>query len=58
MGFIVSSDINFLNKKVLDLGCGVGIIGIHCLLNGAEVYFQDYVSILKVCTFKYLDSLF
>lgn len=30
------------NKKVLDIGCGTGIIGIHCLKNKAkEVIFAD-----------------
>lgn len=31
--------------KVLDLGCGVGILGIYALLNGSFVTFQDYVSV-------------
>lgn len=35
---------NFANKKVLDLGCGAGILGILALQNGAKVHFQDYVS--------------
>lgn len=32
--------------KVLDLGCGAGILGIFALMNGSHVTFQDYVSIL------------
>lgn len=35
---------DFANSKVLDLGCGAGILGILALQNGAEVHFQDYVS--------------
>ncbi|XP_050351215.1 histidine protein methyltransferase 1 homolog [Nymphalis io] len=34
--------IAFKNKKVLDLGCGPGILGIYALLKGASVVFQDY----------------
>ncbi|XP_068633130.1 histidine protein methyltransferase 1 homolog isoform X2 [Battus philenor] len=37
-----SNDIDFNEKKVLDLGCGVGILGIYALQNGAFVTFQDY----------------
>ncbi|KAJ2948992.1 hypothetical protein O0L34_g5931 [Tuta absoluta] len=30
------------NMKVLDLGCGAGILGIYALIEGASVTFQDY----------------
>jgi len=34
----------FQDKKILDLGCGAGVLGIFALLNGASlVHFQDYV---------------
>ncbi|KAM3965337.1 histidine protein methyltransferase 1 homolog [Aphomia sociella] len=34
---------SLLNEaKVLDLGCGAGILGIYAFLNGAHVTFQDY----------------
>lgn len=33
----------FSKTKVLDLGCGAGIVGLFCMLEGATVYFQDYV---------------
>lgn len=39
-----SSKINFESKKVLDLGCGAGILGIYAFMNGSKVTFQDYVS--------------
>lgn len=33
--------INVNNKMVLDMGCGTGILGLHCLKNGASVDFTD-----------------
>ncbi|GJQ71267.1 hypothetical protein Trydic_g11006 [Trypoxylus dichotomus] len=42
VNFMCTKDVNLKNKTVLDLGCGAGIIGIFCLLEGAHVYFQDY----------------
>ncbi|XP_041979432.1 histidine protein methyltransferase 1 homolog [Aricia agestis] len=36
------SEISFDGAKVLDLGCGIGILGIYSLLKGAKVTFQDY----------------
>lgn len=41
-----NQDIDLKNAKVLDLGCGVGILGIYALLRGATVTFQDYVSFM------------
>lgn len=35
-------------KKILDLGCGSGILGIVCLINEADVTFQDYVSTIFI----------
>ncbi|KPI97687.1 Histidine protein methyltransferase 1-like [Papilio xuthus] len=37
-----NTDINFKGAKVLDLGCGVGILGIYALQNDSIVTFQDY----------------
>ncbi|XP_045448372.1 histidine protein methyltransferase 1 homolog [Melitaea cinxia] len=37
-----SKTIMFKNKKVLDLGCGAGILGIYSLLKGGIATFQDY----------------
>lgn len=31
-------------KRVLDLGCGAGLLGIYAYRCGAVVHFQDYVS--------------
>nr|XP_022908561.1 histidine protein methyltransferase 1 homolog [Onthophagus taurus] len=42
--FICDNQMDFKEKKVLDLGCGMGIIGILTLLHGASVDFQDYNS--------------
>lgn len=30
----------------MDLGCGVGLIGLIALLNNSTVHFQDYVRII------------
>lgn len=38
-----SDAINFKDFKVLDLGCGAGILGIYAFLKKAVVTFQDYV---------------
>lgn len=35
---------DFAEKRVLDLGCGAGILGILALKAGSTVHFQDYVS--------------
>ncbi|XP_053609936.1 histidine protein methyltransferase 1 homolog [Plodia interpunctella] len=37
-----SDKINFVSARVLDLGCGAGILGIYAFINGANVTFQDY----------------
>ncbi|XP_063826287.1 histidine protein methyltransferase 1 homolog isoform X2 [Ostrinia nubilalis] len=36
------SKIILRDKKVLDLGCGAGILGIYSFLKGSKVTFQDY----------------
>lgn len=50
--------INFSNKRVLDLGCGAGILGLFTLLKGARVDFQDYVGSSdvgkKICLFTFV----
>ena len=41
--FLLESGIELKGMKILELGCGVGLPGIHSLLSGAEsVHFQDY----------------
>ena len=41
--YMNETSMDFTGKRVLDLGCGAGLLGIHALLNGAaEVHFQDY----------------
>ncbi|XP_013186893.1 histidine protein methyltransferase 1 homolog isoform X2 [Amyelois transitella] len=37
-----SDTIKLESAKVLDLGCGAGILGIYAFINGAHVTFQDY----------------
>lgn len=44
-------------KRILDLGCGSGLLGIYALKCGAKVDFQDYVSYQSSYYFKYLSSL-
>ncbi|XP_039752856.1 histidine protein methyltransferase 1 homolog isoform X2 [Pararge aegeria] len=44
-------EINFKDVKVLDLGCGAGILGIYAFTKKAFVTFQDYnKEILEHCT--------
>ncbi|XP_014228443.1 histidine protein methyltransferase 1 homolog [Trichogramma pretiosum] len=40
--YILNEKISLENKKILDLGCGAGILGIIALLKGSTVDFQDY----------------
>lgn len=39
-------ELDYENAKVLDLGCGHGILGIYAFMFGSHVTFQDYVSLL------------
>jgi predicted RNA methylase len=51
LNFINNLDVDLDNKKVLDLGCGAGIIGIFACLKGARTVFQDYnVEVIKSIT--------
>ncbi|KAF5306993.1 hypothetical protein FQR65_LT07216 [Abscondita terminalis] len=49
-------ELSFKDKKVLDLGCGAGIIGLLSFLKGADVYFQDYNE--EVITFLTIPNVF
>ncbi|XP_026559210.1 histidine protein methyltransferase 1 homolog [Pseudonaja textilis] len=45
LDYLSETDIQFAQKSVLDLGCGVGLLGIVALKgNAKEVHFQDYNS--------------
>ncbi|KAI8436660.1 hypothetical protein MSG28_010148 [Choristoneura fumiferana] len=44
-----NSDIPFQDKKVLDLGCGAGILGIYAFLKKSLVTFQDYNKEILEC---------
>ncbi|XP_044264226.1 histidine protein methyltransferase 1 homolog [Tribolium madens] len=49
--FLVRENIDFGGKKVLDLGCGAGIVGILACLKGAKTVFQDYnLEVIKTLT--------
>ena len=44
ISYLDQNQISFVGQKVIDLGCGAGLLGIHALRNGASsVHFQDYV---------------
>ncbi|CAH0555253.1 unnamed protein product [Brassicogethes aeneus] len=42
INYINSLNISFKNKRVLDLGCGSGMVGILTYLLNSKCYFQDY----------------
>ncbi|XP_029442541.1 histidine protein methyltransferase 1 homolog [Rhinatrema bivittatum] len=43
LNYLADKDMQFVDKKVLDLGCGAGLLGITALKRKAkEVHFQDY----------------
>lgn len=50
--FLICEHINLSGKRVLDLGCGTGILGILAMQLGAEsVHFQDYnASVIRAVT--------
>ncbi|XP_048213740.1 histidine protein methyltransferase 1 homolog [Perognathus longimembris pacificus] len=47
LAHLTKAKINFAGKKVLDLGCGSGLLGIFAFKVGAkEIHFQDYNSLV------------
>ncbi|XP_001514509.1 histidine protein methyltransferase 1 homolog [Ornithorhynchus anatinus] len=45
LAFLAEAKVQFVGKRVLDLGCGAGLLGIAALKGKAEeVHFQDYNS--------------
>ncbi|XP_054443771.1 histidine protein methyltransferase 1 homolog [Pteronotus mesoamericanus] len=47
LAYFTKAPVKFAGKKVLDLGCGSGLLGITALKGGAkEVHFQDYNSMV------------
>ncbi|KAK2495400.1 hypothetical protein MC885_012904 [Smutsia gigantea] len=45
LAYFTKSQVKFAGKKVLDLGCGSGLLGVTAFRGGArEVHFQDYNS--------------
>ncbi|XP_075420838.1 histidine protein methyltransferase 1 homolog [Tenrec ecaudatus] len=47
LAYFTKAKVNFAGKKVLDLGCGSGLLGIIAFKGGAkEVHFQDYNSLV------------
>ncbi|XP_053893988.1 histidine protein methyltransferase 1 homolog [Malaclemys terrapin pileata] len=43
MDYLSEAEMQFINKTVLDLGCGAGLLGIFALKrNAKKVHFQDY----------------
>ncbi|XP_043269831.1 histidine protein methyltransferase 1 homolog [Venturia canescens] len=49
--YLLENCIDLENKKVLDLGCGAGVLGILTLLKGSNIDFQDYnAEVIKILT--------
>lgn len=47
LAYFTKAKLKFAGKKVLDLGCGSGLLGILALKGGAkEIHFQDYNSMV------------
>jgi len=45
----MEKEIELKDKLVMDLGCGVGVIGLLSLRKNSTVHFQDYVRMIYNC---------
>lgn len=53
--YFTANENDFSGKKVCDLGCSSGLLGIFMLSKGAQhVDFQDYVSLIDILHLYYL----
>ncbi|KAK1120953.1 hypothetical protein K0M31_010737 [Melipona bicolor] len=49
--YLFENNVEFQGKRVLDLGCGNGVVGLVALLKNSIVHFQDYnIDVIKTVT--------